>query len=86
MRLTDDKPGLVLNVREAAAYLNISTATLYRMLIGYRFDRDICPPSFKIGNRWRFNLEDLNEWRRAQPTVMQAPPPPADIEPRKKSV
>jgi excisionase family DNA binding protein len=66
MRISDEIGGLVLTLNEAAAYLNVSTSTIYHMMINYRGRYKSKIPAFKIGAVWRFNLEDLNEWRRTQ--------------------
>ena len=46
----------VLDIRQAADYLGISTDTLY----AYAAKGEV--PAFKLGNRWRFRRLRLNEW------------------------
>ncbi len=46
----------VMDIRQAAEYLGISTDTLYR----YASDGSI--PAFKLGNRWRFKRSLLDAW------------------------
>ena len=46
----------VMDVREAAVYLGICPATLYK----YAMDGFV--PAFKLGNRWRFKRSRLDEW------------------------
>ncbi len=46
----------VMNIKEASAYLGISPDTLYR----YVYDDKI--PAFKLGNRWRFKKNILDQW------------------------
>lgn len=49
-------PREVMDVRQAAEYLGISTDTLYRYAAGGLV------PAFKLGNRWRFKKSLLDEW------------------------
>ena len=46
----------VMNVREASEYLGISPDTLYR----YVYQDKI--PAFKLGNRWKFKRNILDNW------------------------
>lgn len=48
----------VMDIRQAAKYLGISTDTLYK----YASERFV--PSFKLGNRWRFRRVRLDEWMK----------------------
>lgn len=50
----------VLDVIQAAAYLGVSTDTLY----GYAARGFV--PAFKLGNRWRFKRSRLDAWVNAQ--------------------
>ena len=50
----------VMDLRQAADYLGISSDTLYR----YAAERTI--PAFKLGNRWRFRKVKLEEWMDKQ--------------------
>lgn len=50
----------ILNIREAARYLRLSTDTLY----GYASKGKV--PAFKFGNRWRFKKSALNIWMDQQ--------------------
>ncbi len=50
----------ILTLREAATYLHISPATMYRLLKKSRL------PGFKVGNDWRFDKSQLDRWRREQ--------------------
>lgn len=46
----------IMDIREAAEYLGISDDTLYNYAAaGYL-------PAFKLGNRWRFSKQRLDEW------------------------
>ena len=48
----------LLNIREAAEYLNISHHTLYKLLE----KKEV--PAAKIGGSWRFSPEVLDAWVR----------------------
>lgn len=48
----------LMNIKEAAEYLNISHHTLYKLL-----ERKAVPAA-KIGGSWRFAPELLDEWVR----------------------
>lgn len=51
---------IAVSVTRAAALLNISRPTLYRLLKRDDF------PSYKIGNRTVIDLQGLKEWSRKQ--------------------
>jgi excisionase family DNA binding protein len=46
----------VMNIRQASAYLGVSTDTLYK----YVYEEKI--PAFKLGNRWKFKKTILDAW------------------------
>jgi excisionase family DNA binding protein len=50
----------VMDIREAAEYLGISSDTLYK----YASEGFI--PAFKLGNRWRFKRSLIDAWMEAQ--------------------
>lgn len=50
----------VMDIRQAAEYLQISPDTLYK----YAIAGDI--PAFKLGNRWRFRRSRIDEWMAAK--------------------
>jgi excisionase family DNA binding protein len=52
----------IMDIRQAAAYLGISSDTLYK----YAGEGSI--PGFKLGNRWRFRRLRLEEWMDRQST------------------
>ncbi len=52
----------VMNIREASAYLGVSTESLYRYIREERI------PAFKLGNRWRFKKSVLDRWMEKQST------------------
>ncbi len=50
----------VMDIRQAADYLGISTDSLYR----YASENTI--PAFRLGNRWRFKKSRLDAWMDEQ--------------------
>lgn len=48
----------IMTVREVAGYLRMHEMTIYRMA------RQGDIPAYKVGNRWRFNRERIEEWLR----------------------
>lgn len=46
----------ILTVQEVAAYLRLHTVTVYRMAQ----NGDL--PAFRVGRRWRFKLEQIEQW------------------------
>jgi excisionase family DNA binding protein len=50
----------VLTLAELADYLRVHPSTIYRLLKGGGL------PSFKVGSDWRFNREQIDQWRLAQ--------------------
>ncbi len=53
-------PDEVLTVTELAEYLKVHRSTIYRLLKAHKL------PSFKIGSDYRFNREQIDEWRFKQ--------------------
>jgi excisionase family DNA binding protein len=49
----------VMRVSEIAEYLKLHPTTIYRLL------KRQAIPGFKIGNDWRFNVEEIDRWRLA---------------------
>ena len=49
-------PREVMDIRQAADYLGISSDTLYR------YASEGFVPAFKLGNRWRFKKSLLDAW------------------------
>ncbi|HLJ19838.1 MAG TPA: helix-turn-helix domain-containing protein [Terriglobales bacterium] len=66
---TNDSPE-VMNIRQAAEYLGISSDTLYKYLAEERI------PAFKLGNRWKFKKTVLDRWmeRQSFPVASAAAP------------
>ena len=53
-------PSKLMTVREVCAYLRVSRATIYRLL------KEKQIPAFRLGNDWRFNIEQIDRWRLRQ--------------------
>jgi excisionase family DNA binding protein len=49
-----------MKVREVAAYLQISKDLIYKWAQHGKI------PVSKIGNQWRFNKEEVEEWAKSQ--------------------
>jgi excisionase family DNA binding protein len=60
------KSGEIMTMDELAAYLRISKSTLYKLAVENKL------PGQKIGKRWRFHKEAIDEW------VKQGPGHPKD--------
>ena len=63
----------VMDIRQAAGYLGISSDTLYR------YASEGFVPAFKLGNRWRFKKTLLDTWMdhqsgAAMPAIVVAKP------------
>lgn len=54
----------VMDIRQAADYLGISSDTLYR------YASEGFVPAFKLGNRWRFKKSLLDSWMDGQSGVV----------------
>ena len=59
-----------MTLREASQYLGITPDTLYKRLSEDKI------PAFKLGNRWRFKKDLLDQWieKRSQRAVAEAQP------------
>lgn len=57
----------VMDIRQAAGYLGISSDTLYR------YASEGFVPAFKLGNRWRFKKSLLDAWMDRQSGATAAP-------------
>ena len=66
----------VMDIRQAADYLGISSDTLYK------YASDAFIPAFKLGNRWRFRRSRLDEWMDQQSGVVERPV--AKVKPKQK--
>ena len=57
----------VLTVTDLSDYLHVHPATIYRLLkLGEL-------PAFRIGSDWRFNVEEIDEWRMGKTIVPPRP-------------
>ena len=52
--------GRWITLKEAAAHLNVSTSYLYQK------GDSVGVPRFKIGNKFRYKLSDLDTWVESQ--------------------
>lgn len=50
----------MLDVRQAAAYLGVTSDTLYKYCLAGKV------PAFRLGNRWKFKRSCLDRWMEAQ--------------------
>jgi len=50
----------ILTVEEVAAFLRLSTATIYRMALAGEM------PAKRVGRSWRFSQTLIDEWLRSQ--------------------
>jgi excisionase family DNA binding protein len=67
----------VMDIRQAAGYLGISSDTLYR------YASEGFVPAFKLGNRWRFKKSLLDSWMDRQSGVASNVAP-VEVQPRAK--
>lgn len=67
----------VMDIRQAALYLGISTDSLYR------YAAESVVPGFRLGNRWRFKKSRLDQWMEEQsdPHPARKPVRPAQKKP-----
>ena len=56
----------VMNVREVAAYLRVSQATIYRLAQAGQI------PSGKVGRAWRFRKDTIDHWITKHPAISPA--------------
>ena len=54
-------PSEVMSIEELAEYLKISRSTLYKLA------QDGVLPGQKVGKRWRFHKDAIDEWLRGHP-------------------
>ena len=64
----------VMDIRQAADYLGISSDSLYR------YASEGFVPAFKLGNRWRFRKSLLDSWMDEKSGVV---PATAEVEQKK---
>lgn len=58
-------PSEVMSIEELAEYLKISRSTLYKLA------QDSEIPAQKVGKRWRFHKDAIDEWLRGHPEHRQ---------------
>ena len=58
--MTDDQYGRWMTLKEAAAHLNVSTSYLYQK------GDSVGVPRYKIGNKFRYKLTELDNWVQTQ--------------------
>jgi excisionase family DNA binding protein/PAS domain S-box-containing protein len=61
----------LLSLKEAAAYLQVSQTTIYRLVQRSQI------PAFKVGGNWRFNIESIDAWRLGADSASPRPNPAA---------
>ena len=64
----------VMDIRQAAEYLGISSDTLYR------YASESFVPAIKLGNRWRFKKSLLDTWMDRQSGISML----VEVKPREK--
>lgn len=55
------EPDEVMSIGELAEYLKISRSTLYKLVQEGRL------PGQKLGKRWRFHKDAIDEWLKQRP-------------------
>jgi excisionase family DNA binding protein len=58
--LNEEINGRWITLKEAAAHLNVSTSYLYQK------GDSVGVPRYKIGNKFRYKLSDLDTWVQSQ--------------------
>jgi len=66
-------PGDIMTIEDLAAYLQISKSTLYKLVQEGKL------PGQKVGKRWRFHKEAIDQWLKQHPDSAREP---ASKEPR----
>ncbi|MES2222694.1 MAG: helix-turn-helix domain-containing protein [Acidobacteriota bacterium] len=68
----------VMDIRQAADYLGISSDSLYK------YASEGLIPAFKLGNRWRFKRSLLDHWMELQSSHGLEVSPEKSVKPRQK--
>jgi len=68
----------VMDIRQAADYLGISSDSLYK------YASESLIPAFKLGNRWRFKRSLLDHWMELQSSHGLEAAPEKSVKPRQK--
>lgn len=58
--MTEELYGRWMTLKEAAAHLNVSTSYLYQK------GDSVGVPRYKIGNKFRYKLSELDNWVKSQ--------------------
>ena len=58
--MSEEINGRWITLKEAAAHLNVSTSYLYQK------GDSVGVPRYKIGNKFRYKLSDLDNWVQSQ--------------------
>ncbi len=58
--MSEEINGRWITLKEAAAHLNVSTSYLYQK------GDSVGVPRYKIGNKFRYKLSDLDTWVQSQ--------------------
>jgi len=72
------EPREVMDIRQAAGYLGISSDSLYK------YASEGFVPAFKLGNRWRFKKSLIDEWMDRQSSASLPPGRPVAVPVRQK--
>jgi excisionase family DNA binding protein len=72
------EPREVMDIRQAANYLGISSDSLYK------YASEGLIPAFKLGNRWRFKRSLLDHWMEFQSSGGLEVAPEKSVKPRQK--
>jgi excisionase family DNA binding protein len=57
----------LLKAKEVAEWLKISTVTLYKLIETEEL------PAFKVGDKWRFRREAIDEWIKKREELEKTP-------------
>lgn len=55
----------IMTIDDLAKYLKISKSTLYKLAVDGKL------PGQKIGKRWRFHKDAIDEWLRTMPVTKE---------------
>jgi len=55
----------IMTIDDLAEYLKISKSTLYKLAVDGKL------PGQKIGKRWRFHKDAIDEWLRTMPVTKE---------------
>ena len=56
----------LVTTREVCEWLKVDSATLRRLVRNHGF------PAFKLGSKWRYNLEQIEAWAHEQERALAA--------------